>query len=237
MKNVLAQAHVPESNFGKWFLRSHTWTNYVLEVAMDDLSKLLNNDKAAYDVIADVGCGYGRSLKKINERFNPKKLIAIDIDPEMIAATKKEVAIEQLSNVDYVCCSSSMIELEDNSVDMLLCHQTFHHLIYQEQAISEFLRILKPGGVLLFAESTKRYIHSFIIKLLFRHPMKVQKTADEYLKLVRDAGFYVADDKISYPFLWWSREDLAIKENLFGISPPTEREETLINLIAQKPEK
>jgi len=65
--------------------------------------------------------------------------------------------------------------------------------------------------------------------------MKVQKTADEYLTLVRDAGFYVADDKISYPFLWWSREDLAIKENWFGIAPPTEREETLINLIAQKP--
>jgi len=87
----------------------------------------------------------------------------------------------------------------------------------------------------LFAESTKRYIHSWIIKLLFRHPMQVQKTAGEYLALVRDAGFYVADEKISYPFLWWSREDLAIKENLLGIAPPTEREETLINLIAQKP--
>jgi ubiquinone/menaquinone biosynthesis C-methylase UbiE len=235
LKNVLAQAHVPESSFGKWFLRSNTWTNYVLEVAMDDLTSLLNNDTATYNVIADVGVGYGRSLKKLNDRFNPNKLIAIDIDPEMIEATKKEVEIAQLHNVDYVCCSSSMINLEDNSVDMLLCHQTFHHLIYQEQAISEFFRILKPGGVLLFAESTKRYIHSFIIKLLFRHPMKVQKTASEYLALVRDAGFNVPDDKISYPFLWWSREDLAIKENWFGIAPPKDREETLINLIAQKP--
>jgi ubiquinone/menaquinone biosynthesis C-methylase UbiE len=236
VKNVLAQAHVPESKFGKWFLHSNIWTNYVLEIAMEDLTKLLNDENKNYDVIADVGCGYGRSLKKLNDRFNPKKLIAMDIDPEMIDETKKEVKTAKLTNVDYVCCSSSMIELEDNSVDMLLCHQTFHHLIYQEQAISEFLRILKPGGVLLFAESTKRYIHSFIIKLLFRHPMKVQKTASEYLALVRDAGFSVADEKISYPFLWWSREDLAIKENWFGIAPPTEREETLINLIAQKPE-
>ena len=235
MKNVLAQAHVPESSFGKWFLRSHTWTNYVLEIAMEDLTMLLNTKTETYDVIADVGCGYGRSLKKLNDRFKPKKLIAIDIDPEMIDATKEEVKAVQLNNVDYICCSSSMIDLADNSVDMLLCHQTFHHLIYQEKAMSEFLRILKPGGVLLFAESTKRYIHSWIIKLLFRHPMQVQKTAGEYLALVRDAGFYVADEKISYPFLWWSREDLAIKENLLGIAPPTEREETLINLIAQKP--
>lgn len=236
MKNVLAQAYVPESRFGKWFLHSNIWTDYVLEIAMEDLTKLLNKEKGSYDVIADVGCGYGRSLKKLNSRFSPKTLIAMDIDPEMIDETKKEVEIAKLTNVDYFCCSSSMIDLEDNSVDMLLCHQTFHHLIYQEQAISEFFRILKPGGVLLFAESTKRYIHSFIIKLLFRHPMKVQKTASEYLALVRDAGFYVADDKISYPFLWWSREDLAIKENWFGIAPPTVREETLINFIAQKPE-
>ena len=142
---------------------------------------------------------------------------------------------EKLNNVEYVRCSSSMIELPDNSVDMLLCHQTFHHLIYQVEAINEFYRILKPGGVLLFAESTKRYIHSWIIKLLFRHPMKVQKTAEEYLALVRSANFIVPEDKISYPYLWWSREDLAIKENLFGIKPAPDKEETLINLIAQKP--
>jgi len=125
--------------------------------------------------------------------------------------------------------------LEDNSVDMIFCHQSFHHLIYQNEAIAEYFRVLKPGGVLLFAESTKRYIHSWVIKWLFRHPMKVQKTADEYLALIRNAGLSVNEDQISYPFLWWSREDLGILENWFGRKPPIEREETLINLIAYKP--
>ena len=37
--------------------------------------------------------------------------------------------------------------------------------IEQEQALQEFFRVLRPGGVLLFADSTKRYIHS-----LFKHP-------------------------------------------------------------------
>lgn len=236
MKNVLAEAHVPESAFGKWFLRSKTWTDYVLEVALEDLTHLLG-EQQQFDVIADVGCGYGRSMKKLNDRYQPKRLIAMDIDQEMLDETKKEVALHNLSHVEYVRCSSSMIKLEDNSVDMLFCHQTFHHLIYQPEALAEFLRILKPGGVLLFAESTKRYIHSWIIKLLFRHPMSVQKTADEYLNLVKTSGFDVKADQISYPFLWWSREDLAIKENWFGIKPPTEREETLINLIATKPKE
>ncbi|MCJ8270969.1 MAG: class I SAM-dependent methyltransferase, partial [Psychrosphaera sp.] len=118
---------------------------------------------------------------------------------------------------------------------MLFCHQSFHHLIYMEEAMAEYFRVLKPGGVLLFAESTKRYIHSWVIKWLFRHPMKVQKTADEYLELIRGSGFSIDDAQISYPFLWWSREDMGIMENLFGRKPPVEREETLVNLIAVKP--
>ncbi|XPF95674.1 class I SAM-dependent methyltransferase [Colwellia sp. RE-S-Sl-9] len=235
MKNVLAEAHVPESAFGKWFLRSNTWTDYVLEVALEDLTHLLKDSPRTFNVIADVGCGYGRSMKKLNDRYSPERLIAMDIDQEMLDETKKEVALHNLNNVEYVRCSSSMIKLEDNSVDMVFCHQTFHHLIYQPEALKEFLRILKPGGIFMFAESTKRYIHSWIIRLLFRHPMSVQKTADEYLTLIKDSGFTVNDEQISYPFLWWSREDLAIGENLFGIKPPTDREETLINLIAVKP--
>ena len=109
-----------------------------------------------------------------------------------------------------VARDSSKLPLPDASVDLLFCHQTFHHLVDQDAAIAEFFRVLKPGGTLLFAESTRRYIHSWIIRLLFRHPMDVQKTAPEYLGLVRAAGFAVPDSQVSYPFLWWSREDLGL---------------------------
>ncbi len=235
MSKHLQEAHVPESSFGKWFLRSKTWTNYVLEVALQDLERLAGTEPVHHPVVADVGCGYGRSLHKLNQRYSPKRLIAMDIDQEMLDESAKEVDLHNLSNVEFLKCSSSKISLPDNSIDMLFCHQTFHHLIYQEEAIAEYFRVLKPGGRLLFAESTKRYIHSFMIRVLFRHPMNVQKTADEYLALIKDAGFSVANEHLSFPFLWWSREDLAIKENWFGIKPPEEREEPLINLIAFKP--
>jgi ubiquinone/menaquinone biosynthesis C-methylase UbiE len=151
----------------------------------------------------------------------------------MLAAAASE-AREAGVRAEFVRCSASALQLPDDSVDLLFCHQTFHHLIDQEAAIREFHRVLKPGGVLLFAESTRRYIHSWIIRLLFRHPMHVQKSALEYLALVRSAGLEVAPESISYPFLWWSREDLGILERCFGIAPPAQREETLINLVAVK---
>ena len=71
--------------------------------------------------------------------------------------------------------------------------------------------------------------------MLFRHPMRVQKTAPEYLAMVRGAGFSVPDNAVSYPFLWWSREDLGLIESVLRVKPAAVREETLINLVAVKP--
>jgi ubiquinone/menaquinone biosynthesis C-methylase UbiE len=226
--------HVPETEFGKWFLRTETWTTHVLERALADLAPLMPPGRNSYEVVADVGCGYGRSLPKLHQRFAPRRLIGMDIDPEMLEASSREVTAHGIA-AEFICCSSSNIALPDASVDLLFCHQTFHHLIDQDKAIAEFFRVLKPGGVLLFAESTKRYIHSWIIRLLFRHPMDVQKTAPEYLAMVRAAGFDVPDSAVSYPFLWWSREDLGLLERVLRIKPPAVREETLINLVARKP--
>lgn len=226
--------HVPETAFGKWFLQTETWTVHVLERALADLQRLMPAAPAGFAVVADVGCGFGRSLPKLHARFAPRRLIGMDIDPAMLQASAREVAQHGVE-AQFVCCSSSNIALEDESVDLLFCHQTFHHLVDQERAIAEFFRVLKPGGVLLFAESTRRYIHSWIIRLLFRHPMEVQKTAPQYLAMVRGAGFDVPDSAVSYPFLWWSREDLGMLETVLRIRPPSVREETLINLVARKP--
>lgn len=229
------EPYVHESRFGKWFLRSKTWTDRVLDVALDDLERLIENRQESYPVIVDVGCGYGQSLQKLKQRFSPQQLFGLDIDLEMLDATQSEASA---NNVDakLVYCSTADIPLQDNSVDLMFCHQTFHHIIKQEESMQEFYRVLKPGGILLFAESTKRYIHSFIIRLLFRHPMHVQKTAEEYIKLIEKVGFEIPANAISYPYLWWSREDLGIMENVFGVKPPKDKEETLLNLIAVKPQ-
>ena len=231
-------AYIPETAFGDWFLQTPTWDVHVLEVALRDLDPMIPARRANYPVVVDVGCGWGRSLKKLNERFRPERLVGFDIAPKMVEAAARDVAGLRTAAgnaAEIVQASSAALPLADASVDLLFCHQTFHHLVDQDAAIAEFFRVLKPGGMLLFAESTRRYIHSWIIRLLFRHPMEVQKTAPEYLALVRAAGFEVPQAQVSYPFLWWSREDLGLVERLLRIKPAAVREETLINLVATRP--
>lgn len=226
--------HVPESRFGIWFLGTGTWARHVLRRALDDLQRLIPNRRPSYDVVLDIGCGWGRSFALLQDRFAPRRMVGLDSDPHMIAASEAAVRGGDLQ-VDLILGSAARIPLPDQSADLILCHQTLHHLVQQNAALGEFFRVLKPGGVLLMAESTRRYIHSWIIRLLFRHNMDVQRTADEYLAMIRAAGFTVAPESVSYPYLWWSRPDLGILERWFGMAPPREREETLVNLVAVRP--
>lgn len=226
--------HVPESQFGIWFLGTRTWARHVLERALNDLQRLIPNPRPSYPVVLDIGCGWGRSFKLLRDRFAPRRLIGIDIDPQMLAVSEQEARDNRLT-VELMQSSASRIPLSDGAVDLVFCHQTFHHLTQQEAALQEFFRVLKPGGMLLMAESTRSYIHSWIIRLLFRHDMTVQRSADEYLAMIRAAGFRVEPSSISYPYLWWSRTDLGIRERVFGISPSRDHEETLINLVALRP--
>lgn len=228
-------AHVPESSFGIWFLGTATWTTHVLTRAMRDLVPLIPARRDSYPVVVDVGCGWGRSFKLLHDHFAPQQLIGIDVDPGMLDISARTVAAHGLQ-VDLRRADSARLPLEDASVDLLFCHQTFHHLVEQEAALAEFHRVLRPGGIMLFAESTRAYIHSWIIRLLFRHPMEVQRTAEEYLAMIRGAGFEIPQQAISYPYLWWSRADLGLAERLLRIRPRPkgQREETLINLVAIK---
>lgn len=234
MPSDLRHRYVPESRFGLWFLATDIWVRHVLEVAIRDLERHIIGRHASYPTIVDVGCGYGRAFKILTETFAARRLIGVDVDPRMIAAAAAEADRLGLA-VELRKATSAQLPIHDSTVDMVFCHQTFHHLVDQEGAVREFYRVLKPGGLLLFAESTRAYIHSWIIRWLFRHPMHVQRSAPQYLQMIEQAGFYVDPRSISYPYLWWSRPDLGIGESWLGIKPPDLREETLINLVAVRP--
>ena len=209
---MAALAYVEETRVGNWFLNTDVWAVHVVRRALYDLLPLIPDRRSFYPVVLDAGCGWGRSFRFLNRLFCPQHLIGIDINPDLIAAAAARAAQEGVT-VDLRQGDVSRLDLSDESVDLIFCHQTFHHLIDQEAAIAEFRRVLKPSGLLLFAESTRVYIESWIIRLLFRHPMEVQKTASGYLALIRDAGFIVGEEAISCPYLWWSQADLGIERS------------------------
>jgi SAM-dependent methyltransferase len=224
---------VEETRFGDWFLSTQTWKTHVLCRALDELMRYLPPGGARYPQILDVGCGFGHSFSELAKRFAPDLIVGLDAVSDLTVRAQTEADACQ-APVRLHQASASDTGLPSGQFDMIFCHQTFHHIVEQEAALAEFFRVLKPGGVLLFAESTKRYIHSLPIKLLFRHPMQVQKTAEEYVGMIRKAGLELPDSRIGLPYLWWSRPDIGFLEWI-GVPVPEKREATLINAVAVKP--
>jgi SAM-dependent methyltransferase len=206
------------SAFGSWFVDTGIWSSHGVAVALDDLQRFLPAGPAR-PVILDAGCGRGGSLRQLAARFSPQRILGVDADarrPGWAGAAAEGLGCQ----VDLRAADASDTGLPDGSVDLVFCHQTLHHLADQEAAL---------------AESTRKYIRSWMIRLFFRHPMEVQRTAQECLALVRAAGFEVPEDAISLPFLWWSRWNLGALEWL-GFPRPKAREETLVNCVARKPD-
>lgn len=239
MSEFHSPTYVEETRIGFWFLRSHTWSHHVLRVAVADLRRLFDQPLPDSPVLLDVGCGQGKSFRYLAQTFQPARIIGVDADPASLVLSAREG--ERLGvPVELLGGDCAQLPLPSESVDLIFCHQTFHHLVEQERALEEFHRVLKPGGSLMFAESTEAYIDTWVIRWFFRHPMHVQKSADQYLGMLRLQGFEFTERNVSFPYLWWSRaKDFGLLERL-GLkrpAPPGQREETLVNAVARKPSR
>ncbi|GLQ94492.1 class I SAM-dependent methyltransferase [Dyella acidisoli] len=235
--NYASPTYVEETRIGFHFLRSYTWQHHVLRVAINDLKHLIGEPEPQGGTLLDAGCGQGKSFRLLRDAFQPTRVLGLDADPHSLALAQSEADREGIP-VELHSADCAQIPLPDSSIDIVFCHQTFHHLVEQERALAEFWRVLKPGGLLLFAESTKAYIDTWVIRWFFRHPMDVQKSAEEYLEMLRWQGFEFDARNVSFPYLWWSRsKDFGLLERwgLKAAPPPGQREETLVNVAARKP--
>lgn len=223
---------VRETRFGKWFVSTDIWIEYVLEVAIADFRALLGERAPAQAVVLDAGCGIGLSFPLLARWLQPRQIIGTDIDQAALRIAARQPRPAQ-ADLQLLHASAVDLPLPDNSVDVVYCHQLLHHVKAQDAVLKELLRVLRPGGILLSAESCRSFIHSFWVRLLFRHPEMVQKTAQEYVDLIRAAGFRLADTDLRKTIPWWSRVDFGLLKH-WGISSRGP-DFTEINAVAFKP--
>lgn len=100
------------------------------------------------DVVVDFGCGTGwlsQALALLGCRP-----IGLDISQEALSIARAAVAEHPyLSQRDirFEAITEHGIPLPDESVDRVICFDSFHHVADQAMYIREFHRILKPGGM------------------------------------------------------------------------------------------
>ena len=222
---------VQETRFGKWFLSTDIWYKYVLTEAFDDLGTLLK-ERIPSGKVLDAGCGQGQAFTLLEKYFNPSLIVGLDIDFELISRAQSEADKIQCPN-ELIVGTATQLPYPDNYFDTIFCHQLLHHVGNQMAVLKEFHRVLAPEGILLVCESCQSFIESYWVRWLFRHPMQAQKSAEEYIELVRSAGFEIGDQNINKTTPWWSLRDFGITQKL-GIRNPESLVTTEVAMIADK---
>ena len=205
---------VSETRFGKWFLSTETWFRYVLSQAVSDLRALAGPDlPGSFNRLMDVGCGQGLAFQLLEKHFSPRAIVGVDNDPRKIEAARQAAEGCRIP-VEVRAGSVTQLDLPDASVDAILCHQLIHHVANQQGALCELHRVLAPGGYLFLSESCESFINTWTVRWFFRHPEGVQRPAEGYVKLVREAGFEVEERHIHTSTPWWSLWDFGISRRL-----------------------
>jgi SAM-dependent methyltransferase len=103
--------------------------------------------------ILELGPGPGIFTVEAAQRVGPAgRLIAVDIQPEMIAQVEDRVQEAGLTNVETHVADAYHLPLDDASVDRAFLVTVLPEVPDQARALAELRRILKPGGLLSITE-------------------------------------------------------------------------------------
>ena len=103
--------------------------------------------------ILDVGAGTGL-VGELLYRTGNKKIIGIDISPEMLEQAKSKECYSSLMEADV----TRKIPLKSNSIGAVVSAGTFTHGHVGADAFDELLRITKPGGLFVLSINSKVFI-------------------------------------------------------------------------------
>ena len=106
-------------------------------------------------VVADIGAGTGYFLPHLSSACGAQgRVLAVDIEPDMVRYLKERAAREQLANVEPRLGKVDTPALAADSVDRILMVNTWHHVPNRVAYATELARSLRADGQLFVVDYT-----------------------------------------------------------------------------------
>jgi precorrin-6B methylase 2 len=129
------------------------------------------------ETVADLGAGSGYFSFRIAPKIGSRgKVLAVEIQAEMIEALRRRAKEQKVSNVEIIKGTESDPHLSASSVDVVLMVDVYHELAYPFEVMTAVRRALKPGGRVVFVEYRKEDPKVTIKQL---HKMSVEQLEKE----------------------------------------------------------
>jgi ubiquinone/menaquinone biosynthesis C-methylase UbiE len=112
--------------------------------------------------ILEVGCGRGVALPVLDQLCRPRRLVGLDIDPELLleaAASLREHGTE----AELCAADVRRMPFDDGAFDVIVDFGTLFHIARPQAASAEIARVLAPGGM---------FVHETKASQLLSHPVR-----------------------------------------------------------------
>ena len=105
------------------------------------------------DAVCDLGCGNGFYTLKLAKRVGKQgRVVAVDIQPEMLGMLRAEAGQAGIENIEPVLGTEVDPRLPTAAFDLVLMVDVYHELSHPEQMLAAIRQSLKPNGRVALAE-------------------------------------------------------------------------------------
>ncbi|MFK7818596.1 MAG: class I SAM-dependent methyltransferase [Planctomycetaceae bacterium] len=117
------------------------------EPLVGQLLKSKKFDVSRFKNILDIGAGAGQILGHLLKLGHPDaRLVGIDLSPEMLRRARSRL---KSTRPAYITADMTRLPFADESFDCITCGWVIEHLPDPAPGLSEFERVLQPGGSIL----------------------------------------------------------------------------------------
>lgn len=154
-----------------WLARPSRATEERSDMAVDAL--MLEKD----DVVADIGAGLGYISFQLARWVKEGKVVAVDVQPEMLELLEAERDKYSVNNIETVLGTESDPNLPAESIDFAVMFDAYHEFEYPQEMMAGIVKALKPGGQVVLAE----YRAENPLVLIKKHHKMTQKQVKKEL--------------------------------------------------------
>ncbi len=122
-------------------VRTHAWRT------VENSAAYLVPFLAEGQQILDIGSGPGTISIDLAKRVRPGTVIGIDESAEIVQQASGLAASAAIENVTFRVGDAYVLDFPDATFDVVHAHQVVQHLARPVDALREFRRVLKPGGI------------------------------------------------------------------------------------------
>ena len=160
------------------------------------LNNFSNRKKSSLKIL-DVATGSGRTLKQLRGAFPKEKIIGLDLSGSYLKEASRFISNLDGDLIELVKGNAEKLPFDDNSLQGISCVYLFHELPrpIRKNVLSEFFRVLEPGGILVIADSIQENDSPDFIQIMenfhksFHEPFYCDYIKEDINSKIQETGF------------------------------------------------